>query len=86
MYGLLEGGESAVGTNGAHEIDVAVGQRLATNGARVSLVDVDPMHADAAAKKLSDSTKRTAFPASEHSSCVTGGVVIEVGGAGGRYM
>lgn len=82
MYGLLEG-ESAVGTNGAHEIDVAVGQRLATNGARVSLVDVDPVHADAAAKKLSDSTKRTAFPVSEHSSCVTG-VVIEVGA--GRYM
>ena len=55
MNGLVEGKCSVV-TGGAQGIGLAIGRRLAQNGARVVLVDVDPARAEAAATQLSGET------------------------------
>ncbi|MFD6894697.1 3-oxoacyl-ACP reductase FabG [Rhodococcus sp. NPDC060086] len=55
MNGLVEG-KSSVVTGGAQGIGLAIGRRLAQNGARVVLVDVDQARAEAAAKELSGET------------------------------
>ena len=55
MNGLVEGKCSVV-TGGAQGIGLAIGRRLAQNGARVVLVDIDPARAEAAATQLSGET------------------------------
>jgi len=61
-------GSTAVVTGGAQGIGRACAERLAAEGARVALLDIDPAHAEATAAELSASAARSAGVACDVSS------------------